>query len=54
MVTISFNLGKDASLGDAVKAIQQAGADLGLPLSIQLAFQGTARAFQASLANEAG
>jgi multidrug efflux pump len=51
-VTISFNLGKDASLGDAVKAIQQTGSDLGLPPSIQLAFQGTARAFQASLANE--
>jgi len=51
-VTISFNLGKDASLGDAVKAIQQTASDLGLPPSIQLAFQGTARAFQASLANE--
>jgi len=51
-VTISFNLAKDASLGDAVKAIQQAATDIGLPPSIQLAFQGTARAFQASLANE--
>jgi len=51
-VTISFNLGGDASLGDAVKAIQQAAADIQLPPSIQLAFQGTARAFQASLANE--
>jgi len=51
-VTISFNLGGSASLGDAVKAIQQSAADLGLPPSIQLAFQGTARAFQASLANE--
>ncbi len=51
-VTISFNLGGDASLGDAVKAIQQAANDVGLPPSIQLAFQGTARAFQASLANE--
>ena len=51
-VTISFNLGGSASLGDAVKAIQQTAADLGLPPSIQLAFQGTARAFQASLANE--
>jgi multidrug efflux pump len=51
-VTISFNLGKGASLGDAVKAIQQTAAELGLPPSIQLAFQGTARAFQASLANE--
>jgi multidrug efflux pump len=51
-VTISFNLGGDASLGDAVKAIQKAASDIGLPPSIQLAFQGTARAFQASLANE--
>jgi multidrug efflux pump len=51
-VTISFNLGNGASLGDAVKAIQQAAADISLPPSIQLAFQGTARAFQASLANE--
>jgi multidrug efflux pump len=51
-VTISFNLGNNASLGDAVKAIQQAAADINLPPSIQLAFQGTARAFQASLANE--
>ncbi len=51
-VTISFNLGNGASLGDAVKAIQGAAAELGLPPSIQLAFQGTARAFQASLANE--
>jgi multidrug efflux pump len=51
-VTISFNLGNDASLGDAVKAIQEAARDVNLPPSIQLAFQGTARAFQASLANE--
>ncbi len=51
-VTISFNLGGNASLGDAVKAIQQAANDIGLPPSIQLAFQGTAHAFQASLANE--
>ena len=51
-VTISFNLGGEASLGDAVKAIQQASNDIGLPPSIQATFQGTARAFQASLANE--
>jgi len=51
-VTISFNLGNGASLGEAVKAIQQTAADIGLPPSIQLAFQGTARAFEASLANE--
>jgi multidrug efflux pump len=51
-VTISFNLGGSASLGEAVKAIQQAAADINMPPSIQLAFQGTARAFQASLDNE--
>ncbi len=52
VVTISFNLGNGASLGEAVKAIEQAAAEIGLPPSIQVAFQGTARAFQASLANE--
>jgi multidrug efflux pump len=51
-VTISFNLGNRASLGEAVTAIEQAASEIGLPPSIQVAFQGTARAFQASLANE--
>ena len=51
-VTISFNLGNGASLGEAVQAIQQAATDSDMPPSVQLAFQGTARAFQASLANE--
>ncbi len=51
-VTISFNLGGEASLGDAVKAIQKASDEIGMPPSIQATFQGTARAFQASLANE--
>jgi multidrug efflux pump len=51
-VTISFNLGGSASLGEAVKAIQQAASEINMPPSIQLAFQGTARAFQASLDNE--
>jgi multidrug efflux pump len=51
-VTISFNLGNNASLGEAVKAIDRTAAEIGLPPSIQLAFQGTARAFEASLANE--
>jgi multidrug efflux pump len=52
VVTISFNLAPGASLGEATNAIEQARNDLGLPLSIQAAFQGTAQAFQASLANE--
>ena len=52
MVTLSFNLAPGASLGDAVKAIEAAKQDLGLPPSIQAGFQGTAQAFRASLANE--
>jgi multidrug efflux pump len=51
-VTISFNLAPGASLGDAVKGIQQAEADIQLPKSIQTSFEGTARAFQNSLAGE--
>jgi len=50
--TISFNLAPGVALGDAVKAIQQAQRDMGLPASIQAGFQGTAQAFQSSLANE--
>ena len=51
-VTISFDVGQGYSLGDAVNAIKQAETDIGMPASIQAAFQGTAKAFQASLANE--
>jgi multidrug efflux pump len=51
-VTISFNLGNRYSLGEAVRAINAAVADVGLPPSIQVKFQGTARAFEASQANE--
>jgi multidrug efflux pump len=50
--TISFNLAPDVSLGEAVDAIKQAQADLGQSPSIVTSFQGTALAFQASLANE--
>jgi multidrug efflux pump len=52
VVTISFNLAADASLGDATAAIDKIQKDLQMPLSIQAAFQGTAASFQASLANE--
>jgi len=51
-VTLSFNLAPGASLGDAVKAIQTAEREIGLPASIQASFQGTAQAFQSSLSNE--
>jgi len=50
--TVSFNLAPDASLGDAVKAIDSAMRELGMPASIRGSFQGTAQAFQSSLANE--
>jgi multidrug efflux pump len=52
VVTISFNLAPNASLGEAVRAIEKAKTEVGLPASIQAAFQGTAKAFRASLANE--
>jgi multidrug efflux pump len=50
--TFSFNLAPGASLGEAVDAIKQAQADIGLPLSMITSFQGAALAFQASLGNE--
>jgi multidrug efflux pump len=50
--TVSFNLAPGISLGEAVDAIKQAQADLGQPPSIVTSFQGTALAFQSSLANE--
>ncbi|MDR3506223.1 MAG: efflux RND transporter permease subunit [Acidocella sp.] len=50
--TISFNLAPGASLGGAVKAIQQAEASLNLPASMQTSFLGAAAAFQNALTNE--
>jgi multidrug efflux pump len=52
VVTLSFNLAPDASLGDAVDAVNRVKQEIGLPASIQGEFQGTAQAFLASLANE--
>ena len=51
-MTISFNLAPGYSLGEAVDAIDKAQKQIGMPESIQAAFQGTAAAFRASLANE--
>jgi multidrug efflux pump len=50
-VTISFNLAPGVSLGDAVQQIEAAKRDVGLPVTIQAGFQGTAQAFQQSIAN---
>jgi multidrug efflux pump len=52
VVTLSFNLAPGVALGDAVKAVNRVQAGMNMPLSIQAAFQGTAAAFQNSLANE--
>jgi multidrug efflux pump subunit AcrB len=51
-VTLSFNLSPSVALGDAVTAIQKAEAEIHVPGTIRGSFQGTAQAFQASLANE--
>jgi multidrug efflux pump subunit AcrB len=51
-VTISFNLNQGVSLGDAVTEIQNAQASLGVPATVSGAFQGTAQAFQSSLASQ--
>jgi len=50
--TISFNLALGASLGEAVKVIEAAQRELGLPSSTQLKFQGSALAFRASLTSQ--
>jgi multidrug efflux pump len=50
--TISFNLATGASLDEAIKAIQAAQAEIGVPLSVRTSFQGAALAFQDALANE--
>jgi multidrug efflux pump len=52
VVTLSFNLAPGVSLGEAVAAVNEATAALGMPASIHASFQGTAQAFEASLANE--
>ncbi|HYB42427.1 MAG TPA: efflux RND transporter permease subunit, partial [Candidatus Methylomirabilis sp.] len=51
-VTLSFNLAPDVALGQAVDAIRAAERQVALPASVLPTFQGTAQAFQASLANQ--
>jgi len=51
-ITVSFNLAKGASLGDAVNAIKRAEQEIGMPASMITVFQGAALAFQAALGNE--
>jgi multidrug efflux pump len=52
VVTLSFDTAPNVSLGDAVDAINAAKREIGMPISINASFQGTAQAFQAALAGE--
>src|SRR3989442_591208 len=51
-VTLSFNLAQNVSLGQATQVIENAERSIGFPSTIKASFQGTAAAFQQSLANE--
>ncbi len=50
--TISFNLKPGVSLSEAVAQIDKLKRDLRLPVTLSTTFQGTAQAFQASLAGQ--
>ncbi|HXC88575.1 MAG TPA: efflux RND transporter permease subunit [Stellaceae bacterium] len=50
--TISFNLAPGASLSQAQQAIDAAVRGLGMPATVHGSFQGTAKVFEQSLANE--
>ena len=52
VATISFNLARGTSLGTAIAAVDRAAHELAMPASIEPAFQGTAHAFSAAVANE--
>ena len=51
-VTLSFNLAPGYALGDAVAAIQAAERAVAKPAGLIASFQGTAKAFQASLTSQ--
>jgi multidrug efflux pump len=51
-VTLSFNLAEGVSLGEATQLIERANREVNLPATIHASFQGTAAAFQSSLASE--
>jgi len=51
-ITVSFNLASGASLGEAVDAIGAAVRSMGTPPTVTGSFQGSAQAFQTSLATQ--
>jgi multidrug efflux pump len=50
--TVSFNVARGSSLGDAVAAVEGLEQEMGLPPSIRTEFQGAALAFRAALGSE--
>ncbi len=50
-ITVSFNLGPNASLGSAITDITKIQKDMNMPASLQADFQGTAASFRNSLSN---
>src|SRR6201981_3087261 len=50
-VTLSFNLAPGVALGQAVDKIQAVAEQLHVPATLNMSFQGTAQAFQASLSS---
>ena len=50
--TLSFNLPPGGSLGDAVDTIKRTMVEIGMPATIRGSFEGTAKIFQQSLANQ--
>ncbi len=51
-ITVSFNLAENASLGDAIAAVERVQKGMNMPASIQYGFEGTAASFEAALENE--
>jgi multidrug efflux pump len=51
-ITLSFNLALGASLSDAVRGVEDAEREIGMPSNIIGSFAGTAQAFQSSLSNQ--
>jgi multidrug efflux pump len=51
-ITVSFNLARNAALGDAISAVDKVQKDIHMPPSLQASFQGTAASFTNSLSNE--
>ncbi len=50
-ITVSFNLGPRAALGDAISEITKIQKDMDMPVSLQADFEGTAASFRNSLSN---